>query len=238
MALSALSNRYNQLLDAIETDPVTPLRQAAPVACETATGTSLAAIMADPASAEALFAELETMLGAPDRRTTATQLWKRVALDVLAPAMVIWLTDQRLTLPRPARIRWSWDSQKWHATGEDDGSVYKDPESARQALDQWLADAEGFFRGQWPVTKSGFWSSVALAAIRPFAAIRLELPAEQWQGLSEEWMALMPGPTARYLCWFEEPSEAGPRLAPQRRGCCLKFQLPGKDHCSTCGVRR
>ncbi|TDT40248.1 FhuF-like iron-sulfur protein [Halospina denitrificans] len=238
MALSALSNRYHQLLDRIEADPVTSLRNSVPVPTEVSTEPTLAAIMADPVLAETVFAQLETALGAPDRRTTATQLWKRVALDVLAPAMVLWLTDQRLALPRQEDVRWSQEKQKWQATANRDWLDYSDLSEAQQALHGWLAEPEGFFRGQWPVTKSGFWSSMSLAAIRPFAAIRLELPAEEWRPQADEWMALMPGPTARYLRWFEEASEAGPRLAPQRRGCCLKFQLPGKDHCSTCGVRR
>lgn len=238
MALSALSNHYHQLLGGIEADPVTPLRQPGTEPGGPSSEPSLATVMTDPARAETLFAELETTLGAPDRRTTATQLWKRVALDILAPAMVLWLTDQRLALPGPEDIRWSREKQKWQAAASQNWPLYSDLAEAQEALGRWLADAEAFFRGQWPVTKSGFWSSVALAAIRPFAAIRLELPADKWRDQADEWMALMPGPTARYLRWFEEASETGPRLAPQRRGCCLKFQLPGKDNCSTCGVRR
>lgn len=238
MALSALSSRYHKILKGIEADPVTPLRKPFTMPDETGTEPTLAAIMADPAHAENLLAELEAALGAPDRRTTATQLWKRVALDVLAPAMVLWLTDQRLALPRREDIRWSREKQKWQAAASQEWLIHPDLAEAQEAFHQWLCEAEEFFRGHCPVTKSGFWSSVALAAIRPFAAIRLELPAEDWRNEADEWMALMPGPTARYLCWFEEVSEAGPRLAPQRRGCCLKFQLPGKDNCSTCGVRR
>jgi len=236
MTLSALSHHYQHLLERLDADPVTPLRQPAP-----RTGAdepSLADTMAGPALADSLISDLAAILGSPDTRTTATQLWKRVALDILAPSMVLWLTDQRLSLPEPTAVYWSRDQQKWFADGSGQWRHYETTDAATQALGQWLEGTEQYFRGQWPVSKSGFWSSVALAAIRPYAAVRLELPAGEWRAQADAWMAMMPGPTARYLRWFEEGSSSGPRLAPQRRGCCLKFQLPGKDHCSTCGFRR
>ncbi|PAV25244.1 hypothetical protein CF392_11960, partial [Tamilnaduibacter salinus] len=174
---------------------------------------------------------------APDRRTAATVLWQRLSLDLLAPACVLWMAQKTLRLHTPDQIGWHPDTGDWARLDAPESPIEL-PDDALATLTQWLEIMEHLFRGHWQVSKSGFWSSAALATARPYSLLFMQVPGHEWRPQAERWLERMPSPIARYLSWEDVERHGTTLTIPRRKGCCLKFQLPDGKLCGTCGIRR
>lgn len=194
-------------------------------------------LLADSGLAARCLDQTVPRLNAPDRRTAATVLWQRLSLDLLAPACVLWMIRQQLPLHLPDQIGWCLETGNWAQLGAPESSR-QTPDEALESLGYWLDTMQQLFRGHWQVSKSGFWSSAALATARPYSLLFMQVPGHQWRSQAERWLQLMPAPIARYLNWEDIERQGTTLTIPRRKGCCLKFRLPDGKLCGTCGIRR
>lgn len=195
---------------------------------------SLQALMDQQPLRDQTLERARLLMDSPDERTAASVLWKRLALDLLAPATVRWLGTGRAELPRPEGVLWRGDKGLWALPAQDDSHPLP-LESDTVPLEQWLAAMEGFFRQQWRVSKGSFWSTAALACARPYTIMLSRLPADEWLEPAREWLASLPSPVVQFLRWKIFPGSVRPLALPLRRGCCMSYRLPDGKLCGTCG---
>jgi len=174
-------------------------------------------------------------------RAYASVLQQDLALSVLAPLTLSLFRDGQAPLADPARI------------------VLTPVEEAGQTASRWfqvpgqpMASEQGFrhgmaeqteawypvFRKQLGVSPGAYWSSVGLGLGAPFSAVWNQADPTSVCDLAQQWLDAFRNDANRFIDWIPAVF-AGQRTAiPQRRGCCLRYLLPGGGYCGTCGVYR
>lgn len=107
-----------------------------------------------------------------------------------------------------------------------------------QGLAQQLSDWYLVFRHKLGISPGAYWSNTGLALSAPFSAVWNTASSEAVCALAQEWLAQFACDAQRFIEWLPTGSNGQRYAIPQRRGCCLKYQLPEGDYCGTCGVYR
>lgn len=107
-----------------------------------------------------------------------------------------------------------------------------------QGLAKQLSGWYLVFRHKLGISPGAYWSNTGLALGAPFTAVWNTANAEGVCTLAQEWLAQFPCDAHRFIEWLPAGSGDQRCAIPQRRGCCLKFQLPAGSYCGTCGVYR
>lgn len=105
-----------------------------------------------------------------------------------------------------------------------------------QALTQQMKDWYPIFRHQWKVSPGAYWSTTGLALSAPFSLVWNRGGTKAVCVLAQEWLAQFDCDAHRFLEWIPAGPAGQQYAIPQRRGCCLKYQLPDGGYCGTCGV--
>jgi hypothetical protein len=106
------------------------------------------------------------------------------------------------------------------------------------ALAQQLNDWYPVFRHQLNVSPGAYWSTTGLALSAPFSLVWNTVSPEALCAMAQEWLAQFNCDAQRFLEWIPAGPASQQHAIPQRRGCCLKYQLPDGGYCGTCGVYR
>jgi hypothetical protein len=107
-----------------------------------------------------------------------------------------------------------------------------------QAMAQQLKDWYPVFRHQLNVSPGAYWSTTGLALSAPFSLVWNTVNPVAVCALAQEWLAQFDCDARRFLEWIPAGPVSQQHAIPQRRGCCLKYQLPDGGYCGTCGVYR
>lgn len=107
-----------------------------------------------------------------------------------------------------------------------------------QAMAQQMKDWYPIFRHQLKVSPGAYWSTTGLALSAPFSLVWNTVSPPAVCALAQQWLAQFNCDARRFLEWIPAGPASQQYAIPQRRGCCLKYQLPDGGYCGTCGVYR
>lgn len=184
----------------------------------------------------------------PDAQDPATMvahlsvLHQNLALNVLAPLVLLAFRDGHAPVPEPERIGLvagpghpDHEAPLWY--GGREGPALPLDEFVHQTgirVSRWY----GIFRNALGISPGAYWSNTALALVAPFSAIWNRADPDRVCALGAEWLDQFPCDANRYLEWLPVSQGQTTVALPQRRGCCLKYRLPDGRYCGTCGVYR
>lgn len=240
------TGRYQRLLQASGLDPRPVLSSAlAQIPHSVAEGGwSLALCLSQP---EQLLQQVHQEYPGEDcarQRARLSVLQQDLALQVITPLLLRLFLERQTALPDPERIflapprpgsRNPEQQARWYMLP---GAPVVQEERFIQVTGKRLQEWYPVFRKSLGVSPGAWWSSMGLALGAPFSAVwNLAEPA-QVCALANEWLEAVSRDAARYIDWI--PCTFNGRLCaiPQRRGCCLKYRLPGESYCGTCSVYR
>lgn len=170
-------------------------------------------------------------------RIHASVLQQKLALYVIAPLTLGLFLDGESPLPDPEHIYlepightggWSWG-----ASGLPLG-MDEFPRQVAVQVNAWYP----FFREEFGVSPGAYWSSVGLGLCAPFSALYDKAPPDRLCAEATQWLNRFDCAARNFIDWIPVTRDRLPCAIPQRRGCCLKFQLPEGSYCGTCGVYR
>lgn len=124
---------------------------------------------------------------------------------------------------------------RWFQTASDKqvGIAEFTEQLAHQLSDWYLV-----FRHKLGVSPGAYWSNTGLALGAPFTAVWNTADPDSVCALAQEWLAQFACDAHQFIEWISTGAGDRAGAVPQRRGCCLKFQLPKGGYCGTCGVYR
>lgn len=177
-------------------------------------------------------------------RARLSVLQQDLALQVIAPLVLQLFRDQQAPVPDPDRILLA-PADPQPPSPEVQVRWYMLPGSPLVEEREFVRETGKRLRAWYPLFRNGpgisagaWWSSMGLALGAPYSAIwDLAAPAQVCT-LANAWLEEFGEETARYIDWIPWTFNGRPCALPQRRGCCLKFRLPGGSYCGTCGVYR
>jgi len=170
-------------------------------------------------------------------RARLSVLQQALALDVIAPLSLRLMLDGKapaltaadiFLLPAGGDRRWHWRET---ATELDADSFLT---TMADHANRWYP----VFRQAFGVSPGAYWSSVGLGLGMPFSALYDKAPPAALCALASEWLEAFDCDAARFIDWIPARFDGRTFGIPQRRGCCLKYQLPQGGYCGTCGVYR
>lgn len=171
-------------------------------------------------------------------RAHLSVLQQDLALSVLAPLTLELFCLGRTRLPDPETI----------FLGQDQGRIcgwFQEPIGGTVDTREFVAATSQLVRGWYPVFRKelglspgAYWSSIGLGLGAPFSAIWNRGGAHAICGMAQQWLQTFDCEAEAFIDWI--PASFQDRLCaiPQRRGCCLKYLLPGGGYCGTCGIHR
>src|SRR5690606_21955430 len=113
--------------------------------------------------------------GAPDVRVSASQVFKRLCLDVLYTLILQALLDERCPPLTPALLFARWCEQKGMvdlAYAQDlANDIAEQPQPFIASFNQLMNDLHGLFHSELRVSNGSYWSSGALALVRPWSQL-------------------------------------------------------------------
>lgn len=174
-------------------------------------------------------------------RAYLSVLQQDLALNVLAPLTLRLFRDGRAPLPRANRI--------FLAPAEDSAQTtsrwYQVP--GEPPVDEWTfvsgmgAQTRAWypvFRQELGVSPGAYWSSVGLGLGAPFSVVWNQVEPVSLCAQAQAWLSQFTNDANRFIDWIPAVFGNQHTAIPQRRGCCLKYLLPGGGYCGTCGVYR
>lgn len=177
-------------------------------------------------------------LSAQMLRIRASVLHQDLALTVVAPLVCDFLFEGDTDSLAPENI--------WLVDHRGSGPAwYRENTGVRMSPDQFIKQASAevtrwypMFRQILGVSPGAYWSSIGLAFSAPFSALYDSTPPEHLCQAATDWLALFDCDARRFIDWIPAEFDRHPCAIPQRRGCCLKYRLPGGVRCGTCGLYR
>ncbi|NWO07816.1 MAG: (2Fe-2S)-binding protein [Alteromonadaceae bacterium] len=237
------AQRYGELLQASELDRETVLAGALQAASQERRGLfSLAQCLETPELlASQIQADYPGAGNQRDVRTYASVLQQDLALNVIAPLTLRLFRHEQAPLPDPTRIFLGPTDQpgqttsRWFLTpGQQPVNEADFIEGMADYTRQWYP----VFRQQLGVSPGAYWSNVGLGLGAPFSVVwNLAEPAALCE-LAQQWLEQFNNEADRFIDWIPAVFGEQETALPQRKGCCLKYRLPGGKYCGTCGVYR
>ncbi len=189
--------------------------------------------------------------GAPDVRVSASQVFKRLCLDVLYTLILQSLLEQKLPPLTPALLFARWSEQKGMvdlayaqdlADGAAAGGLGEQSQSFIASFNQLMNDLHGLFHTELRVSNGSYWSSGALALVRPWSQLLKRVSDSDSEPLAQAATAYLDQfepRLRRFMDWELTGQGDGSQVwRPRRHGCCLKYRLPEGSLCGTCGRHR
>lgn len=179
---------------------------------------------------------------ATDRRTLRAYLsvlQQDLALSVLAPLTLELFFHGRTRLPDPETVILGQDQGRLSGWFQKPVGGTVDTREFVAATSQLVRDWYPVFRKELGVSPGAYWSSIGLGLGAPFSAIWNLGGAHAICGMAQQWLRAFDCEAEAFIDWI--PASFQDRLCaiPQRRGCCLKYLVPGGGgYCGTCGVHR
>ncbi len=203
---------------------------------------SLAQILAKPA-----LLEEQVLRDYPDaehprlRKARISVLHQSLALQVIAPRVIELFRDGVSAPLNPDRIflcslESSDAPSRWRHLSDD-----RAPLAPGAFIDTTTDQVRAWypvFRQHFGVSPGAYWSSVGLALSAPFSAVWNQVDPDALCALATSWLARFECDANRYIDWIPAEFSQQRCALPQRRGCCLKYLLPGGGYCGTCGIYR
>ncbi|KEF31014.1 hypothetical protein D777_02167 [Marinobacter nitratireducens] len=187
-----------------------------------------------------LLADYPEMSEPQQLRAALSVAHQDLSLSVIAPLIITLFLRGEAGVPDPGRIFLAPANEgssvsRWFQAGQGE-AVGVEPfiTHLSTAMNDWYPT----FRKSLGVSPGAYWSSVGLALGAPFSAVwNLAVPRDICT-LAGEWLEQFWCDANRYIDWI--PAEFGDQACalPQRKGCCLKYLLPGNGYCGTCGIHR
>lgn len=174
-------------------------------------------------------------------RAQMSVLQQDLALNVIAPLSLQLFRDGHAPLPDP---EWIFLAPAAHAEVSapgwfmDPGTETVDEEGFVRSLGQKTKDWYPVFRHELGVSPGAYWSSIGLGLGAPFSAVwNLAEPASLCD-LAQRWLREFSNDANQFIDWIPAVFDGKTTAIPQRKGCCLKYLLPGGGYCGTCGIYR
>lgn len=190
----------------------------------------------------------------PDARTPKairarlSVLQQDLALAVIAPLTLRLFLDGQAAMPDPERICLAAlacpvspgspedsTTMRWYQV--PGGTVVAEADFIR-SLGAQTRHWYPVFRHSLGVSPGAYWSSVGLAISAPFSVVWNRAAPEAICELAQRWLAAFDNSAGQFIDWIPAVFGGQTPAIPQRRGCCLKYLLPGGDYCGTCGIYR
>lgn len=175
-------------------------------------------------------------------RAHASVLQQDLALSVIAPLTLRLFRNGAAPLPNPDRIFLApIDSANESATGrwfQVPGEPIVDEAEYVRSVGRMTADWYPVFRQDLGVSPGAYWSSIGLGLGAPFSAVWNLAEPESLCVLAQAWLAIFGNDANRFIDWIPAVFGDQQTAIPQRKGCCLKYLLPGGGYCGTCGIYR
>ncbi|WP_152207870.1 (2Fe-2S)-binding protein [Marinobacter changyiensis] len=237
------AERYARLLASAGVDQEPLLAQASPAAAGVRRGLfSLAHCLEYPALLiNQVNADYPHASESRSVRARVSVLQQDLALNVIAPLTVALFRDGQAPLPDPQRIFLApaedgeTTTSRWfQAPGVpavDEGHFVR---SVGMQTRAWYP----VFRQQLGVSPGAYWSSIGLGLGAPFSMVWNLVEPDQTCDLAQRWLAEFSNDANQFIDWIPAVFGGQTTAIPQRKGCCLKYLLPGGEYCGTCGVYR
>lgn len=175
-------------------------------------------------------------------RAHASVLQQDLALSVIAALTLRLFRNGAAPLPNPDRIFLApIDSANESATGrwfQVPGEPLVDEATFIHSVGRMTADWYPVFRQDLGVSPGAYWSSVGLGLGAPFSAVWNLAEPESLCALAQAWLTIFRNDANRFIDWIPAVFGDQQTAIPQRKGCCLKYLLPGGGYCGTCGIYR
>jgi len=236
-------DRYDRLLQASGLDRYTILSQSPNAPAQERRGLfSLAQSLKQP---ELLVHQIRRDYpDASDRkaiRAYASVLQQDLALSVLAPLTLRLFRHGEAPVADPTRIFLAPAAEAGQTVSRW-FQVPGQPLASEQTFQHGMAaQTEAWypvFRQKLGVSPGAYWSSIGLGLGAPFSAVwDLATPAAVCD-LAQQWLDAFRNDANRFIDWIPAVFREQRTAIPQRKGCCLKYLLPGGGYCGTCGVYR
>lgn len=168
-------------------------------------------------------------------------LQQDLALSVLSPLTLTLFRDGQVCLPEPESIFLSeaasgtspasrWFYKPSGAAITEDGFIQR----LSELTDTWYP----IFRQELGVSPGAYWSSIGLGLGAPFSVVWNQAGPNALCALAQGWLNEFSNSANQFIDWIPAVFGGQECAIPQRKGCCLKYLLPGGGYCGTCGVFR
>lgn len=175
-------------------------------------------------------------------RAHVSVLQQDLALSVIAPLTLKLFRDGAAPLPNPDRIFLApMGNADAGVTGrwfQVPGEPVVDEAVFVRTVGRLTATWYPVFRHELGVSPGAYWSSIGLGVGAPFSAVWNLAEPEALCAQAQAWLAMFRNDTNRFIDWIPAIFGDQQTAIPQRKGCCLKYLLPGGGYCGTCGIYR
>lgn len=176
------------------------------------------------------------------RKARLSVLHQSLALQIIGPLVIRLFRDGSSAALDPRRVflcpttSTPADPSRWQYAASKQEIL--EPEAFIRILSEQMQDWYGVFRQHFGVSPGAYWSSVGLALGAPYSVVWNRVNPAELCKQADSWLAQFKCEANRYIDWI--PAEFSQQWCaiPQRKGCCLKYLLPGGGYCGTCGIYR
>lgn len=178
---------------------------------------------------------------ARNARAHLSVLQQDLALSVIAPLALRLFRDGSAPLPNARRIFLAPAGESGQGTGrwfQVPGEPAVSEAEFVASVGRLTADWYPVFRHQLGVSPGAYWSSIGLGLGAPFSAVWNLARPDALCTLAQAWLEQFRNDANRFIDWIPAVFGDQRTAIPQRKGCCLKYLLPGGDYCGTCGIYR
>lgn len=229
--------RYEQLLALANVSPEL-LQANCSIPITTGKGIRLSDCLAQP---QLLKAAMQRQAGATtgprELRVHASVLHQNLALAIMAPLTLRLFLEGETVLPEASAL-WVQPTNAEHPWQLEDTGPLTDTAGFITGMAERARAWYPLFRQTLGVSPGAYWSSIGLAFCAPYSALYNTAPQEQLCAEASAWLAQFDCDARHFIEWIPVESGAERWAIPQRRGCCLKYKLPERGYCGTCGIHR
>ncbi|MGM0774721.1 MAG: (2Fe-2S)-binding protein [Pseudomonadota bacterium] len=239
----AWAEQYTGLLESVGLSPESVLTQAIQPSSDERSGLfSLAHCLEYPALLiDQIHTDYPHATDARSVRARVSVLQQDLALNVIALLTLRLFRDGQAPLPNPRHIFLAPVEQEEAATSrwfQAPGGPTVDEESFVESLGRQTRDWYPVFRHNLGVSPGAYWSSIGLGLGAPFSAVWNRAEPAAVCELAQRWLAEFSNEANQFIDWIPAVFDRQTTAIPQRKGCCLKYLLPGGGYCGTCGIYR
>lgn len=176
------------------------------------------------------------------RKARLSVLHQSLALQIIGPLVIRLFRDGGSVALNPKRVFLCREpsgpegQSRWQYAASAQERL--EPEAFIQSLSGQMQDWYGVFRQHFGVSPGSYWSSVGLALGAPYSVVWNQVNPEELCKQAGSWLAQFKCEANRYIDWIPAEFSQHRCAIPQRKGCCLKYLLPGGGYCGTCGIYR